>query len=304
MASSRKQSASVRLDVARSQLAATEQQMGEVEKARADAILADSDDSARKLDIQLETLRRDSRIARDRVGLLEAEAAKEAEEKRLREQAALIRRIEAKIEQRDKVMGEVADAIQQLATASEKAMKLGREIAAAWAWPAHDLPVALLSPPSIMTAISHESFRISYHPRRYGGLDADVFAGMQLPGSRAPTLQLLENPSGVRPMMDVVADATAFAKSFLHTGRGSASMNGVQQQQTVADSLGVPPVTSGDTAPVQYTEAAARLAYLLKQQAVLSEDITPAGEEAYAACVAEIVEAQAAVSAEQRSESQ
>jgi hypothetical protein len=151
-----------------------------------------------------------------------------------------------------------------------------------------------------MTAISHESFRISYHPRRYGGLDADVFAGMQLPGSRAPTLQLLENPSGVRSMMDVVADATAFAKSFLHTGRSSASMNGVQQQQTVADSLGVPPVMSGDTAPVQHTEAAARLAYLLKQQATLAEDVSPQGEEAYARCVHEIVEAQAAVSAESR----
>jgi hypothetical protein len=144
---SRKQSASARLDAARSQLAATEQRIGEVEKARADAILADADDSARKLDIELEALRRDSRIQHDRVGLLETEAAKEAEEKRLREQAALIRRIEVKIEQRDKVMGEVADAIQQLAAASERAMKLGREVAAMWSWPAHDLPVALLSPP-------------------------------------------------------------------------------------------------------------------------------------------------------------
>jgi hypothetical protein len=324
MASSRKLPASARLDAARNELATTEHRIIEVEKARADAILADADDSARELDVRLETLQRDLRIQRDRVGLLEGEAAKEAEEKRRREQAARIGRIEAKKRQQDKALLEACEAIKVLAAASEKAIRLGREIVEAWPWPPHDLPPALLTPSSILTAISHELFRTSYHPHRYGGQDTDPLVGHSLPGSRSPTLQLAQNPAGVREMSAVVADATAFAKKLLWTGKGSADERAVAegvQHLAVAggsDSEGVhvaaatvevPANGQGDeqdfapagreVSPVPLSEAEARLAYLLRQQATLAEDVSPQGEEAYARCVAEIVQAQAVVSAEQ-----
>jgi hypothetical protein len=308
-ASARKQqepappSASDRLASAQAVLAETDHKLAELNARRNECLLKDDIAGAIDLGVQITNLKLTAEAHADRIAQLREKVAEEEQERQAQEREALIKRIEAKFEQRDKSLKQVAAAIEQLAVASERAMKLGREIAGLWSWQPHDLPPALLSPPSIMTAISHESFRVSYHARRYGGQDSDPLAGIMLPGSRAPTLQLLENPSGVRPMVDVVAVGTAFAKEFLRTGRGSASMNGVQQQQTVADSLEAP-APSGD-APVQHTtEATARLAFLLRQQATLAEDVSPQGEEAYARCVAEIVKAQAVVAAEQRVETQ
>src|SRR5262249_55303729 len=152
------------------------------------------------------------RAHEDKIGLLREEAAREEKARREEKRAALVGKIEAKIDQRDKALQEVATAIKQLATASERAIELNREVVSSWTWAPHDLPAALLTPPAIMTAISHEAYRLSYHPRRYGGADTDPLAGVMLPGSRCPRLELMEMPEKTRPMVDVVRDATTFAK--------------------------------------------------------------------------------------------
>jgi hypothetical protein len=289
-----KGSSAARLDVARADHAAASSKLNELETARCAALLADQDSEAANLAVEIEQYRRLLRGFHDKIKLLEEEGEKEAQARREKERAALIERIEAKLEQRDEAMKEMAGAIKQLATASERAINLSREVIAAWSWHAHDLPAALLTPPSIMTAISHESYRLSYHPRRYGGMDTDPLAGSMLPGSRCPRLEWMELPERTRPMVDVVRDASEFAKRFLHTGKGSAAV------EVVAAPL--PAMNGGEG--VQRSEAEQRLGALLKQMAELAEDISPQGEQEYARVVSEIAQVQSEITATKQMESQ
>ena len=62
------------LESARNAQADTSRQIGVIEAQRAKAILDEDDAAARKLDAQLEELRRDARIGADRIKLLEEQA--------------------------------------------------------------------------------------------------------------------------------------------------------------------------------------------------------------------------------------
>jgi hypothetical protein len=290
-------SATKRLEFAQAAIEEAIRKLGELNAQRNQCLLKDSTAEAIQLQIQIDALNQEVRAHRDKIELLKAEAEREANEKRAREREGQIKAIESKIAERDKAMDDVASAIKRLAAAAERAINLGREIVAGWSWQPHDLPAALLTPPSILTAISHESFRCSYHPRRYGGMDTDPLAGHMLPGSRCPRLEWTEIPERTRPMVDVVRDASEFAKRFLRTGRGSA-VEAVQHQAVVEP---IPDFrnTNGGEAP-RRSEAEARLASLLKKQAELSEDVSPQGELEYQKIVSEIVRVQDEITAQQQ----
>jgi hypothetical protein len=287
-------SASERLASAQAAVEESIDKLCRLNARRNEYLLKDNDAEAAKLAAEIQELQQLADGHRDKVALLKQAAAEEERARRAKEQAALVGRIEAKLELRDKAMDEVAAAVKQLTVASDKAIKLGREIVAAWSWQPHDLSVALLTPPSVLTAISHESYRVSYHPRRFGGMDTDPLAGHMLPGSRCPRLEWMENPARTRPMVDVVRDASEFARQFLRTGKGSATA-GTVQHQPIADDAPAP--TNGGEAP-QRTDAEVRLAFLLKKQSELAED--PAREAEYHDVVAAIARAQEEVAGEQR----
>jgi hypothetical protein len=275
-----------RIESAQAALVEANRQIAELTEQRNGALLKDETGRAIELGAQVAQLKLAARAHEDKIVLLRQQAAEEEKQRKAAERDAAISKIEVQIDARDKALEEVAAAIKQLASASERAIELNRDIVAAWTWHAHDLPPALLTPQATMTAISHESFRVSYHPRRYGGMDTDPLAGLSLPGSRSPRFEWAEHPERVRPLVDVKRDASAFAKEFLRTGRGSAG------------------VAAPNGAPVQRTDAEARLVGLLKQQMELAEDVTPAGEKAYALIVSEIAKAQAEVTAEKQMEQQ
>jgi hypothetical protein len=287
-----------RLASAQAALEETNRKLAELNEQRNAALLRDDNAAAVQFGIEATNLKLTARAEEDKIALLRKLVAEEERERRAQEKAALIEQVEAKIEQRDKVLEEVAAAIKQLANASERVMSLNRDIIAAWPWAPHDLPPALLTPLSISAAISHESFRLSYHPRRYGGMDVDPLAGLGLPGSRAPRLDLLEDPARVRPMVEVIRDASEFARQFLRTGKGSAAaamLEGVPHQ-IVADSGALRGEVTNGGDPVQ------RLAALLKQQAELAED--PTREAEYQSVVAAIAQAQTEMDAARRMEQQ
>jgi hypothetical protein len=287
-------SATDRLATAQAAVEESINKLTELNQQRNQCLLTDNDAEASRLAVEIQELQRLADGHRDKVALLKQAALEEERARRAKEQAALVGRIEAKIEQRDKAMDEVAAAIKQLATASEKAIKLGREIIATWSWVPHDLVPALLTSQSIMTAISHEAYRLSYHPRRYGGMDTDPNAGIMLPGSRCPRLEWMENPARTRPMMDVVRDASEFARQFLRTGKSSGAV------EVVAAPL--PAMNGGE--PVQCSEAEQRLADLLREQNRLAEDVTPAGEAEYRRVVAAIAAVQDEITATKQMETQ
>src|SRR6516164_2209310 len=288
-------SATKRLELAQAAIEEATRKLAELNAQRNQCLLKDSNTEAIRLQIQIDALNQEIRAHRDKIELLKAEAEREVNEKRAREREVQIKAIESKIAERDKAMDDVAAAIKQLATAAERAINLGREIVGLWSWQPHDLPAALLTPPSIMTAISHETYRCSYHPRRYGGMDTDPLAGFMLPGSKCPRLEWMEIPERTRPMVDVVRDSSEFARQFMRTGKGSAAVEPVQQQAVAPSVPG-----NGPGEPVQRTEAEQRLSDLLVQMSKLAEDVTPAGDQAYAAVVSELAKVQAEVSAEQQ----
>jgi hypothetical protein len=297
MAAPRKQPAGTRLGAARQLAAATEKQIGEVEKARADAILADADDTARKLDIQLESLRRDSRIQRDRVQLLEAEVAKEANEKRVRENAARIERIEKMARERGVAVTEFTEGITKADKALRSLIATGRSLQAAHAWLPHDILACLLAPSTILVAVQHEMFRLGGRAPRYGGMDPPHTDLTTFPGARSPTLQLSGTPELVKPLASVLDEANDLLSRILRTGKGSAVETA--QQQPVADFARAR--TNGDEAP-QHSEAEQQLASLLRRQNELSEDVSREAE--YLQVVAAIARVQGEIDAARKVETQ
>jgi len=87
------QTVSERLEAARTSLAAAETKIGELEASRRQALAADKDAEAARLDGELEQHRRLLRVHTDKIALLEGELAEELRQKQIREQAALIARI-------------------------------------------------------------------------------------------------------------------------------------------------------------------------------------------------------------------
>jgi hypothetical protein len=308
-------SATDRLASTQAALAQANARIAELDAQRNAALLKDEDATAVKLGTEIDALKQAARAHSDKIALLKEQAAEEERARRAREREELIERIEKKLVQRDAAMEGVAAAIKQLASASERAITLGREIIAAWTWAPHDLPPALLTPAAIMTTISHESFRVSYHAKKYGGADVDVLAGHSLPGSRSPTWQLAEDPSRVRPMIDVVRDATEFAKTFLRTGKGSAAVvndanlsGATGQIEASTNGQSEPPQIRGGDAQVPHgsmrSDAEQRLSDLLVQMHKLAQDGSQEGERRYLEVVSQVAQVQAEVSAQQQVEQQ
>jgi hypothetical protein len=292
-------SAAVRLDAARSELAATEKQIGEVEKARVNAILGDENDTARKLDVQLENLQRDGRIQHDRVRLLEAEVAKEEDEKRVRENAARIERIEKMArDERSAAVAAFTDGITKADKALRSLIAAGRSLQAAHNFLPHDTLACLLAPSTIVVALQHEMFRIGGRARLYGGMDPPHADLTNFPGSKSPTLQLLGSPELVKPLASVLDEANDLLSRILRTGRGSGSA-AVEVVQPQVDS--VVPATNGGDAPVR-SDAEERRGALLRRLAELGEDLTREAE--YDDVVAALAKVDAEITAEQRIASQ
>jgi hypothetical protein len=288
-----------RLEAAQAAIEEANHKLAELNERRNQCLLRDNDTEAAKLSTEIENLQRLVHGHRDKINLLRDEAQREEQARRVKERAALIGRIEVKLDLRDRAMTDVAAAIKQLATASEKAIKINREIVAAWSWEAHDLPAALLTPPAVMTAISHEAYRVSYKPRRYGGQDTDPLAGLSLPGSKCPRLEWMELPEKTRPMAEVVKDASEFARQFMRTGKGSAVEP--VQQQPVADLLRPGAPTNGGDAP-QRTAAEQRKIALEKQMEELAKD--PAREAEYNDVVRALEQVHAEITATKQMERQ
>jgi len=105
-----KKKAETRLAEARAALSDTSRQIGVIEAQRAKAILDEDDTAARKLDAQLEELRRDARIGADRVRLLEQQAKEEEHAAILRRRQDHVLRFQKKLQNADEIADELKPA--------------------------------------------------------------------------------------------------------------------------------------------------------------------------------------------------
>jgi hypothetical protein len=274
-----------RLEVARAELAATNRQIAEIEAERNKALLADDDRTAVKLAGQADELRRLAHGHEDKIKLLEVEAEREANERRVREKEGLILRIEKKLAERDAAAAELQAAIEAADRAFRKMITLARDCRAAWPWAPSDLPPLLLGEAAIVAAVKHDLFRAGARPLLGGGQDKPG-AGLSFPGGQAPRLELVGMPDRVTPLADVAREATALARKIMRSGK---STGGATVVAGFVD--GVPPALMKEPPPLSPQQQ--QLAQLLAEQERLANDFTPAGEAAYDAVVKKISALQA-----------
>ena len=278
-----KKKAETRLAEARAALADTSRQIGELEAQRNAALLADDDPTAAKLYAELETLRGLARGHTDKVALLEAEAAREEVEAIAKRRGDVVARFEKKLQ--------VADAkADELQATMAKAEQLFREIItlrtdARAAWPLGDSHAnavagtaegAALSGAAVKRLLSWHLYRIGARPF-LGGRPGEIVEET-FPGAVCPRNEVRGRPLDITPFADALRAASKFA---------------VDMMKGKLDPLAaLPPPTStiDETAspgPVR-SDQQERLAALLKEQARLAEDMTPAGEAAYQEVVKQI----------------
>jgi len=272
--------AAKRLETTQAALEVANGQIAELESKRSVALLKDDYRSAEKLLAEIEQQRRFIRGYTDQLALLRAEAEREENDRRVKEQLGRIERIEARLAERDKLGAELAAAVKITDEAFRKLITLGRDIAAAWPLGPHDPAACILSPGAITRALQHEIFRVGSRPHLLGGQDQPD-ALVHLPGGMSPTLEFINQPNKVTPLVETLAQASRYLSQSMRSGKVTAfATNGAQVEQR------------------QLTAAETKLTDLHKQQAELANDFTPEGEEKYRAIVAAVAAAQSEVAME------
>jgi hypothetical protein len=267
--------AAKRLETTQAALEVANGQIAELESKRSVALLKDDYRSAEKLLAEIEQQRRFVRGYTDQLALLRAEAEREENDRRVKERATEIERIEVLAAERDEVGKELAAAVKILDEAFRKLIALAREITDALPLGTYDPAACLLSPGSITRALQHELHRCS-RPRLLGGMDGPE-AGVSLPGALSPSIELINAPDRVTPLVEVLAAASRHLSQSMRTGKAAVPTSGTQVQQRVL------------------TAAETKLADLHRRQAELAE--RPDADAEYDAIVKEIAKITAEIEA-------
>jgi hypothetical protein len=259
------------LDKARAALAESAATLEQLGKRRNEVLLA-SDDEAEVLaiDKQIEELRRTAKSQSDRIDLLQQQHAQEEAERKAKQKSELIDRVEAKLAERDAAGAELQAAIANADELFRKTIALSKECDSAWPFPTSDRSPCLLMPGSILSALQHEIYRVGSRPLLFGGQDAALGTEASFPGGKSPRLEWAGLPEKIPPLVDVLKQASHYASDIMHARRTPTPPQAP---------LGAPP---------ERTPAEIRLSELLQEQARLSADISPEGEQRYQAVVADI----------------
>ena len=280
--------AETRLADARAALSDTSRQIGVIEAQRAKAILDEDDVAARKLDAQLEELRRDARIGADRIKLLEEQARQEESDAVLQRRKAHVARFTKKLSDADQVADELQATIEQADKLFRKLISLREDARVAW-WGSNSHENALAVSPdgaalsglAVKALLMHEIYRVGARPF-VGGTPGEL-KQVDLPGGQVPDHRLLGQPHLIEPFGARMRKASQAAIDVM---KGKIP----EHSATLPSVPDTPPMPSGNgetPGPVR-SDQQQRLAALLKEQARLSEDFTPEGEAAYKQVVAEI----------------
>jgi hypothetical protein len=270
----RKPDPAAALQTAKVTLQEIQTRIAEITSQRDAALLSGEPATAiRKFYAELVEQQHNERTEADRIRLLEAEVERLRIERQAREKEGLIGRVEAKFKARSEAASELEQAIKTAEKAFRRIIDLSVECDAGWPFQTHERNAVMLSPTAIATAITHELYRTGARPRLYGGQDKGPHAGLHFPGAKSPSLALINLPSDIPTIVNVLRDAGNYASQVMRTGKGVIPATAVVQ--------------APDTpAPPQRSEAEERLNQLLQQQMKLS--VNPADEQLYLAVVAEI----------------
>jgi hypothetical protein len=262
---------------AQQELLDTNAKLSDTGRRRDQLLLANDAAGLDAVEVELANLQKASVRQADRIRLLEAEAERETNERRVKERQGLIGRIEENLAERDAAGRRLQNTLSKAEREFRELIRLSEAAAAAWPWPPSDLIPMLMSGATIARAVSHQLYKCGARPPLLGRPNELIEA--PFPGGVCPDHRLRGLVDQIPSLTDVLADGSRMASRIMRGGPVPAT--------TPAAS---PPAASGngETHDPVRTPDQAKLAALLKKQAALAEDITPAGEAAYQAVVAEI----------------
>src|SRR5262249_38184239 len=270
-----KPKAATRLGTARTALVDTGEKIKTAEAALDKALLADDDAIAMRLDSELETLRREARMLRSKVQVLEGEAAREEQAAVVKRKQEQILRIERKLNERDAVAAELQRHLGAAEQAFRKVIELSEQVLPTWSFASADIAAGLLTGPTLTTAVATELFRIGARPRLLGGQEEKY--EVDFPGGRCPDHRLLGLPKQLPELSASLRQATQYISDLI---RGKRTTGGpvVQAPALNGKPVSAPMPTAAPSVPDAAPPArdlppASRLSELLAQQAQLALDV-------------------------------
>jgi hypothetical protein len=286
MAPFKKRAATI-LSEARQELLDTNAKLSDTGCRRDQLLLAGDERGLDAIEVELAALQKAAVRQADRIRLLEQHAQEEEQAAIVKRRADLIVRFEKKLAQADAEAAELQELIAQAEKKFRKIITLRSDARAAW--PIGDSHAnaaagtaegAALSGAAVARLLQFEFYRVGARPF-LGGRPGEI-KEQDFPGAACPKNELRGRPGDITPFADALRQASKFAEDMMR-GR--------------LDPLAaVPPAAHGQSAQTDETpspgpvrsEQQERLAELLRKQAALAEDLTPAGEAAYQQVVAEI----------------
>ena len=278
-----KKAATTLLSEARQKKVDTNAKLSETGRRRDQLLLAGDERGLDAIEQELASLQKTAVRQADRIRLLEEQARQEEAAAVVKRRGDLVVRFEKKLQMAD------AKADELQATLA-KAEQLFREIItlrtdARAAWPIGDSHAnaaagtaegAALSGAAVKRLLSWHLYRIGARPFR-GGTPGEIVEE-SFPGAACPRNEVRGRPLDITPFADALRAASKFAVDMM---KGNLDPLAALPPDTSTADI---PQSPG---PVR-SDQQERLAALLKEQARLAEDMTPAGEAAYQAVVAQI----------------
>jgi hypothetical protein len=266
---------------AQQELLNTNAKLSDTGRRRDQLLLANDATGLDAVEVELTNLQKAAVRQADRIRLLEAEAERETNERRVKERQGLIGRIEENLAERDAAGRRLQNTLSKAEREFRELIRLSEASAAAWPWPPSDLIPMLMSGATIARAVSHQLYKCGARPPLLGRPGEKVEVGF--PGGVCVDHRLRGLVDQIPSLTDVLADGSRLASRIMRGGSAEtpASTNGAAPSPPAASG-------NGETPDPVRTPDQAKLAALLKKQAALAEDITPAGEAAYQQVVAEI----------------
>ena len=282
-----KKAATTLLGEAQQELVETNAKLSDTGRRRDQLLLANDATGLDAIEVELANLQKAAVRQADRIKLLEEQARQEEAAAVVKRRGDLVVRFEKKLAEADRE----ADELQNLLAQAEKKFRRIIELRtdARAAWPIGDSHAnavagtaegAALSGAAVKRLLSWHLYRIGARPF-LGGRPGEI-KEEDFPGAACPRNEVRGRPLDITPFADALRAASKYA---------------VDMMKGKLDPLAaLPPEANGQTAHADETPSPGpvrsdqqeRLAALLKEQARLAEDMTPAGEAAYQAVVAQI----------------
>jgi hypothetical protein len=286
MAPFKKKAATV-LAEAQQELADTNGRLAECSRRRDALLLAGDERGLDAIEVELANLQKAAVRQADRIRLLEQQAQQEEQAAIVRRRADLIVRFEKKLAEADRKAAELQELVAQAEKKFRRVIQMRTEARAAW--PIGDshanaaagtVEGAALSGGAVTRLLQFEFYRVGARPF-LGGRPGEI-AEQNFPGAVCSRNEWRGIPDKITPFADALKQASAFAVSMMK-GR----LDPLAALPPAAVSAPAQLDTNASPGPVR-SEQQERLAELLREQARLAEDMTPAGEAAYKEVVAQI----------------